>query len=70
MSRSTRTPATRSAPEPSPVQVRLMGDDNAVRRLVAVLQNTGACGPASYRAMRGSDGTRAYLDIIVPAETD
>ncbi|MCM8550047.1 hypothetical protein [Streptomyces sp. STCH 565 A] len=62
----TPPPDTRTPPGPSPVQVRLMGDDAAVRRLVAALQTTGACGPASYRTMRDSDGTRAYLDIVVP----
>ena len=55
---------------PSPVQVRLMGDDAAVRQLVAALQKATNCGPASYKAMRGSDGTRAYLDIVVPANSD
>ncbi|MGW1035029.1 hypothetical protein ACWD4Z_22935 [Streptomyces antibioticus] len=76
--RRTRTPAPRQRPPavpdgatgatgPSPVQVRLMGDDTAVRQLVAALQQAAHCGPASYRPMRGSDGTRAYLDIVVPA---
>ncbi|MFE2046692.1 hypothetical protein ACFXAZ_38435 [Streptomyces sp. NPDC059477] len=53
---------------PSPVQVRLIGDDTAVRQLVAALQAAAQCGPASYRPTRDSDGTRAYLDIIVPAD--
>lgn len=58
-----------SAPsEPSPVQVRLMGADDAVRRLVAAMQTSGHCGPASYRPMRGREGTRAYLDVGVPAK--
>lgn len=54
------------AAQPSPVDVRLMGDDAAVRALVAALQKLAACGPASYRSMRGSDGTRAYLTVVVP----
>ncbi|MDX3024054.1 hypothetical protein [Streptomyces acidiscabies] len=69
--RRDRTPAfpdPRTTDGPSPVQVRLMGNDAAVRRLVAALQEAAACGPASYRPMRGSDGTRAYLDIVVAAD--
>lgn len=66
--RRPRTPATAQAGTgPSPVQVRLMGDDAAVRQVVAALQQAAHCGPASYRPMRDSDGTRAYLDIVVPA---
>lgn len=76
---SNRSPARRPGPlatpgasagagGPSPVDVRLMGDDTAVRALIAALQGATACGPASYRPMRGSDGTRAYLSIVVPAE--
>lgn len=69
--RHTRTPATTDAGTttgPSPVQVRLMGDDTAVRQLVAALQAAAHCGPATYRSMRDSDGTRAYLDVVVPAQ--
>ncbi|MBV6700253.1 hypothetical protein KV557_24640 [Kitasatospora aureofaciens] len=55
-------------PGAQPVDVRLMGEDGAVRRLVAALAVTGLCGPASYRPMRDSTGTRAYLTVIVPAE--
>ncbi|MFJ6730013.1 hypothetical protein ACIQPQ_34450 [Streptomyces sp. NPDC091281] len=67
--RNDRTPAVPEADDssgPSPVQVRLMGADIAVRQLVAALQEAAHCGPASYRPMRGSDGTRAYLDIVMP----
>ncbi|MCI3277505.1 hypothetical protein [Streptomyces cylindrosporus] len=46
-----------------------MGDDAAVRQLVAALQNAAHCGPASYLPMRNSDGTRAYLDVVVPLGT-
>jgi len=52
---------------PSPVDVRLIGDDNAVRALVAALQKAAACGPANYRTSRYGDATRAYLTIVVPA---
>lgn len=44
-----------------------MGDDTAVRQLVAALQKAASCGPATYRPMRGSNGTRAYLSVVVPA---
>ncbi|MGW4980268.1 hypothetical protein [Streptomyces mirabilis] len=50
-----------------PVDVRLMGDDRAVRALVAALQQAAACGPATYKPMRNDIGTRAYLSVIVPA---
>ena len=69
----TQRPARRTQPAPqpdsgpSPVDVRLMGDDAAVRQLVAALQKAAPCGPATYRSMRGSDGTRAYLTVVVPA---
>ncbi|MGY4741418.1 hypothetical protein [Streptomyces sp. ATMOS53] len=43
-----------------------MGDDRAVRALVAALKQAAACGPATYRPMRDSNGTRAYLSVIVP----
>ena len=49
-----------------PVEVRLMGDDRAVRALVAALGQAAACGPASYKPMRGGSGTRAYLSVVVP----
>lgn len=67
-----RSPRPQPAPDasggPSPVDVRLMGDDTAVRQLVAALQKAADCGPASYRPMRDADGTRAYLSVVVPAE--
>ncbi|MGW6293836.1 hypothetical protein [Streptomyces sp. NPDC055058] len=65
---NSRTPATASAAgSAQPVNVRLMGDDRAVRALVAALQQAAACGPATYRPMRDGNGTRAYLSVIVPA---
>ncbi|MFJ5839802.1 hypothetical protein ACIQGO_24100 [Streptomyces shenzhenensis] len=65
---NSRTPAVASAPGSAaqPVDVRLMGDDRAVRALVAALQQSAACGPATYKPMRDSHGTRAYLSVIVP----
>ncbi|MFD8611064.1 hypothetical protein [Streptomyces sp. NPDC059631] len=50
---------------PSPIDVRLIGDDAAVRRLVAILESVIHTGPVSYRSSRYSDGTRAYLTIVV-----
>lgn len=65
---NSRTPAASSALDSAqPVGVRLMGDDRAVRSLVAALQQAAACGPATYRPMRDGNGTRAYLSVIVPA---
>ncbi|MFJ3935486.1 hypothetical protein [Streptomyces parvus] len=64
---NSRTPATSSSPgSAQPVDVRLMGDDRAVRALVSALQQSATCGPATYRPMRDSNGTRAYLSVVVP----
>jgi hypothetical protein len=49
-----------------PVDVRLIGEDTAVRALVAALQQKAACSPAAYRTARHGGGTRAYLSVIVP----
>ncbi|MFF9310106.1 hypothetical protein ACF1BS_04260 [Streptomyces sp. NPDC014748] len=57
-----------SSAVPSPVEVRLIGDDAAVRTLVAALRDAAACGPASYRKSRDGDATRAYLSVVVPAD--
>jgi hypothetical protein len=66
---NSHTPAASSAPDSAqPVDVRLMGDDRAVRALVAALHQAAACGPATYRPMRDNNGTRAYLSVIVPAD--
>lgn len=51
---------------PQPVQVRLIGDDQAVRALVAALDQAAVCGPVSYRSTRYGGGVRAYLSIVVP----
>ncbi|MEV4033419.1 hypothetical protein [Streptomyces umbrinus] len=70
--RRPRLPATPDASSDSggssPVDVRLIGDEAAVRALVAALQKAASCGPASYRPSRYGDGTRAYLSVVVPAE--
>ncbi|MFI8519286.1 hypothetical protein ACIGEZ_15840 [Streptomyces sp. NPDC085481] len=50
------------------MDVRLTGDDTAVRRLVAAMQSAGHCDPASFRPMRDGAGTRAYLSVVVHAE--
>jgi hypothetical protein len=63
------TPALPGPAQPSPVDVRLIGDDTAVRTLVTAMQAAGTCGPASYRPSRYSDATRAYLTIVVPPTT-
>lgn len=49
-----------------PVDVRLIGPDEAVRALVTALQQAAACGSVSYRPSRYGDGTRAYLSVVVP----
>ncbi|SMF86938.1 hypothetical protein, partial [Streptomyces sp. Amel2xC10] len=75
--RRTTPPARRRTPagadstttRSSPVDVRLMGHDAAVRQLVAALQEAAQCGPASYRPMRDGAGARAYLSVIVPPDT-
>lgn len=54
------------APVPVPVDVRLLGPDDAVRALVTALQAAVACGSVSYRGSRYGDGTRAYLSVVVP----
>lgn len=59
-------PSATSGSQPEPVEVRLIGSDAAVRALVTALQQAASCGPASYRPSRHSDGTRAYLTVVVP----
>lgn len=63
-----RRPALRPAPGPQPVQVRLIGQDAAVRATVAALQRGATCGPPSYRPTRDRTGTLAYLTIVVPPD--
>lgn len=70
-SRSPRRPTETAAPPAlgSPVEVRIIGHDADVRRLVEafVTSAAGAAGPVSYRPAR-SGGTRAYLAVTVPSE--
>ncbi|WP_194235941.1 hypothetical protein [Streptomyces acidicola] len=73
-----RTPARRS-PRPrteesptgpgSPVEIRLVGHETDVRRLVAAMQEAagGSAGPVSYRPSHYTEGAlRAYLAIVIP----
>ena len=62
--------AGQTAAGPQPVEVRLIGEDTAVRAVVAALQQAASCGPASYRPARYGGGIRAYLSIVVPATED
>ena len=74
----TRTPARR-APRPrtenppiapgSPVDIRLVGHESDVHRLIAAMQTaaSGSVGPVSYRPSRYTAGTlRAYLTVVIP----
>ena len=73
-----RTPARR-APRPrtesppiaagSPVEIRLVGHEADVQRLVAAMQAAagGSVGPVSYRPSRYTEGAlRAYLTLVIP----
>lgn len=73
-----RTPARR-APRPqtagvsitpgSPVEVRLVGHEDDVRRLVAAMQEAAgtSAGPVTYRPSRYTEAaTRAYLTVVIP----
>lgn len=53
----------------APVEVRVIGHDADVRRLVDALlaAAAGAAGPVSYRPARGGS-TRAYLAVTIPPE--
>lgn len=73
--RRSQTPARQPAPTPQsdaggPVEVRLIGHDPTVRRLVAALQDAAgtAAGPVRYRPCRDGDGIRAYLTVAVPPD--
>lgn len=54
----------------SPIEVRLIGHEDAVRRLVEALTTTAgpSAGPVSYRPSRHGNGTRAYLTLAVPTQ--
>ncbi|MEU0770580.1 hypothetical protein [Streptomyces albogriseolus] len=67
---SRRMVAVDASADSGVVEVRLIGADGPVRRLVEAL--TAAAGPAgssrvSYRASRHTPGAvRAYVDVVVP----
>lgn len=73
----TRTPARRVRPRTngqptapgSPVEIRVVGHEVDVHRLVAAMQEAaaGTAGPVSYRPSRYTAGAlRAYLTVVVP----
>lgn len=73
-----RTPARRTRPRTespptapgSPVEIRLVGHETDVHRLIAAMQEaaSGATGPVSYRPSRYTEGAlRAYLTLVIPA---
>lgn len=69
-----RTPRTRTDSPPitpgSPVEIRLIGLDADVHRLVAAMQASagGSTGTVSYRPSRYATGAlRAYLTVVIPA---
>ena len=74
-----RTPARR-APQPrtatahvtagSPVEIRLIGHEKDVHRLIAAMQASAgqSVGAVSYRPSRYTEGAlRAYLTVVLPA---
>jgi len=66
--REPRTQAPPVAPG-SPVEVRLIGHEDDVQRLVIAMQEAvgTSTGPASYRASRYSGSAlRAYLTVVIP----
>lgn len=72
----TRTPAPRAATDGppmrpgSPVEIRLVGHEQDVHRLVAAMQASAgrSVGAASYRPSRHTPGAlRAYLTVVTPA---
>jgi len=64
-----RTESPPAAPG-SPVEIRLIGHETHVRRLVAAIQEAAnaSAGPVSYRPSRYTGGPlRAYLTLVIPA---
>lgn len=68
-----RTPRSQTENPPtapgSPVEIRLVGHEDDVQRLVAAMQAsaTRAVGPVSYRPSRHTIGAlRAYLTVVIP----
>lgn len=68
-----RTPRPRTDSPPiapgSPVEIRLVGHEADVHRLVAAMQASagGSTGAVSYRPSRYTEGAiRAYLTVVIP----
>ncbi len=68
-----RTPRPRTESPPitpgSPVEVRLVGHEADVQRLVAAMQEAAgqSAGPVSYRPSHYTAGAlRAYLTVVIP----
>lgn len=69
--RRTTRPASPPIAPGSPVEIRLIGHDTDVHRLVAAMQASAgpSVGAVSYRPSRYSEGAvRAYLTVVVPVE--
>jgi hypothetical protein len=69
-----RTPRTRTDNPPitpgSPVEIRLVGHETDVHRLVTAMQASAghSVGAVSYRPSRYTEGgIRAYLTVVIPA---
>lgn len=68
-----RTPRPRTDSPPiapgSPVEIRLVGHETDVHRLVAAMQEAAgtSTGPVSFRPSRYTEGgLRAYLTVVIP----
>lgn len=69
--RRTPRPRTESPPPSpgSPVEIRLVGHEGDVHRLVAAMQTSAgqSVGAVSYRPSRYTPGAlRAYLTVVIP----
>ncbi len=63
-----QTDSPRTAPG-SPIEIRLVGHEADVQRLVAAMQASAyhSTGPLSYRPSRYTEGAlRAYLTLVIP----
>jgi hypothetical protein len=70
--RRTPRPRTESTPTTpgSPVEIRLVGHETDVHRLVTAMQTAAgtSTGPVSYRPSHYTEGAiRAYLTVVIPA---
>jgi len=70
---ASRTARPRTADTPttpgSPIEVRLIGHEDDVRRLVAAMRQAAgtSTGAVSYRPSRYTEGAlRAYLTVVIP----